>query len=156
MRGEGVAQRMRSGWLGDSSPLCCLSARLPDHLGVDWLIGAPVLYGSGKKVYVRPHPAPIFLQGFPQFRIEGNIPVARSFAVADVNHHLRTVDVADFEIADLGAAHAGCVKSHQDGAVKQITGGREQPGSLILCQDRGKTTGSLRVRNRVHWIWPPQ
>jgi hypothetical protein len=57
-------------------------------------------------------------------RTEGNFAGLAAFAMRDANDHALFVDVLGTELAEFGAAPAGVIQSHQDGAVAEIGGQR--------------------------------
>jgi hypothetical protein len=59
----------------------------------------------------------------------------------DMDHHLWAVDVADFQVAQLGPPDARGAQRHQDGAIEQIAGRIDEPGHFFLAQDRGQRYG---------------
>ena len=75
-----------------------------------------------------------------QFGAERDFAVLAALALADVDDHAFLVDVFGPQVAQLGAAHAGGVKRHEDGAVPQIGGGVDQAGHFIRAEDGGDLT----------------
>ena len=72
-----------------------------------------------------------------ELRAEGNLAVLAALALADVDHHPFLVDVLGPQMAQLGAAHAGGIQSHQDGAVAEVGGGGDQPRHFPGAEDGG-------------------
>ena len=57
-------------------------------------------------------------QFIEQMGAEHDIAILAAFAVLDMHHHARRVDVGEFEGRALGATHASGIEGHEDGAVK--------------------------------------
>jgi len=66
--------------------------------------------------------APVIPERVEQLRAEHDVPVFASFAALNVDHHSRAVDIADFQMSQLGAAEAGGISGHQQHAVKRSLG----------------------------------
>jgi len=60
----------------------------------------------------------------------------------NVNH---AVDVADFEVRELGVPRSGGVKRHQEGATEGSTHGLDQSWDFFLAQDRRQVKCSLGI-----------
>src|ERR1700722_13703760 len=60
-----------------------------------------------------------------------------------MNDHPRTVDVAYLKQRCLGAAHAGSVEKHQNGAMHQVRGSLDHPCYFLRTQHDWKLPGSL-------------
>jgi len=66
-------------------------------------------------------------------------------AVDDMDDHALAVDVGDLDPGELGAAHAGSVKNHQQRALKQTAAGVDQTRDFFLAEDAGQLPGALRI-----------
>ena len=61
--------------------------------------------------------APVLAQFLEQFWAEHHISVSASLAALNVNHHALAVDVADFQVCQLGVPHSGSVERQQQNAM---------------------------------------
>src|SRR5215831_3927405 len=112
-----VPQRMRMHWLSDPGAARCLTAGMPDDLVGDGIVRAFGLQ-TGEHPTVAPRQgAVVSAQLLAQLGTEGNFAGLAAFAMRDANDHALFVDVLGTELAEFGAAHAGVIQSHQDGAV---------------------------------------
>ena len=68
-----------------------------------------------------------------------------ALAVDHVNDHALAVDVGDLQPRDLGAAHAGSVKNHQQRALEQAAAGVDQTRDFFLAEDVGQLPAHLRI-----------
>ena len=75
---------------------------------------------------------------FKQLRTEHHIAVFASLAALDVDHHPLAVDVADFQVRQLGVPRAGGVERHQQNAMEGSAGGIDQLCDFFLAEDRRK------------------
>ena len=134
--GETVAERVRVDGLGDAGPPGGFPAGVPDGFLRDRLVGASRLQTRKEPAVASLHGAIVGPELVEQFRAERHLAVFAAFALADADHHALLVDVLGPEVAQLGAAHAGGVERHQNGAVAQIGGGVDQAGDFVRAQAR--------------------
>src|SRR5215469_451527 len=104
---------------------------LPDDIGRDRYVGTAVMHSSGEEVGLRFHPAPIDSKGFEQYRTQWYFTIMATLSLVNADHHALAVNVGDLESAQFGSAHGGGVESHEQGAVKQITGGIDEPSHFL-------------------------
>jgi hypothetical protein len=62
-------------------------------------------------------------------------------------HHALTVDVADFELAEFRAPYGGGIQSHDQGAVKEVTGGVNQATYFLGAEYGRESFAELGERN---------
>ena len=125
---------MRINTFLEARPLGCLSACPPDYLARDGHIRAPVVHRAGEQIRLRLHPAPVLPQGFQKRFTQIDIAVAFSFALTDVDDHPLLIDIAHFQVAQLGFPHTGRVERHQNGTMHQVAGRVDELGHLLLAQ----------------------
>jgi hypothetical protein len=61
---------------------------------------------------------------------EHDVAVLLAFAALNVHDHAAAVDVADLQTRELGAARAGPVEGHQNGAIEGSRRSIDEPGDL--------------------------
>ena len=49
---------------------------------------------------------------------EHDVAVLAAFALLDMQHHARRVDIGEFESRTLGPTHASAIEGHEDGAIE--------------------------------------
>src|ERR1700693_2084590 len=103
MRRKAMAQHVRMNLLGKSGTRSRDAAGGPDGLIRDGLIDTALACGAGKEVSTRICPMPITAQLLEQLRGERYNPVARTLALADVDHHALAVDVFDIDPCCFGS-----------------------------------------------------
>ena len=69
---------------------------------------------------------------------EHDVAVLVTLAVLNVHHHTSAIDVADLQARELGAAHAGAVEGHQNGAIKGSRCGIDELGYFFLTENGGQ------------------
>ena len=69
-----------------------------------------------------------------------------TFAVLNVHDHASTIDVADLQPRELGAAHAGTVEGHQNGAIEGSRRSIDELCHFFLAEDSGQAIALLRDR----------
>jgi hypothetical protein len=67
----------------------------------------------------------------------------------NANHHALTVDVSDFELAEFRAPHGGGIERHDQGAVKEVTGGVNQARDFLGAEYGRESFPELGERNIV-------
>ncbi|MGC2109318.1 MAG: hypothetical protein WA655_07355 [Candidatus Korobacteraceae bacterium] len=112
-----MAQSVRVNALADAGVHCRYPAGVPDDLVGDGSVHTPPFHDAGKDVGCRFHPAPVLAQCLQQFGTERHVPVAFAFALVNVDLHEFLIEIGGFQLHQFGAADAGGVESHQDGAV---------------------------------------
>ena len=90
-------------------------------------------------------PSPVDTQVLEQGRAQGQVAVLVSLAIDDMDDHALAVDVGDLEPGEFGAAHAGSVKHHQQGALKQTAAGVDQTCDFFLAEDVGQLLPRLGI-----------
>jgi len=67
--------------------------------------------------------------------------------VDNADHHALTVDVADFKPAQLSPPHGGGIQSHDQGAVKEVTGGVDQASYFLGAENGRESFAELGERD---------
>ena len=89
--------------------------------------------------------APVLAQFLEQFWAEHHIAISASLAALNVNHHALAVDVADFQVRQLGVPHSGGVERHQQNAMVGSERRIDESRDFFLAQDRRKVKCSFRI-----------
>ena len=71
-------------------------------------------------------------------------------------NHALAVDVGDLQPGDLGAAHAGAVEHHQQGALEQAAAGIDQTCYFFPAQDVGQLPAHLGIGQELAELVPVQ
>src|ERR1700751_5102040 len=91
-----------------------------------------------------PQLAPVDTQGFEQRWAEHYVAVLAPLAALNMDDHPLTVYVADLQLRHLGAASAGGIERHQQGAVKGGLRRIDKPRYLLLAEHLRKVQHLLR------------
>src|SRR5436853_5861309 len=84
-------------------------------------------------------------QFFEQDGAEHHVAVLVTLAVLNVHDHAPAIDVADLEARELGAAHAGAVEGHQNGAVEGSRRSLDELCYFFLTENRGQAIALLGI-----------
>ncbi len=84
-------------------------------------------------------------QFFEQDGAEHDVAVLVTFAVLNVHDHASTIDVADLQPRELGAAHAGTVEGHQNGAIEGSRRSIDELCHFFLAEDSGQAIALLGI-----------
>src|SRR5271163_1307950 len=87
MRRKAVPQHVRMDLLRECGACSRDAASVPDGLVRDGLIDAALTCRAGEQIAMRLLPSPPAAQFFEQLRGERHIPITRTLALADVDHH---------------------------------------------------------------------
>ena len=71
-----------------------------------------------------------------QFWAEHHVPVFAAFATLDVDDHALAVDVADFQVCQLGTPDSGGVERHQQCAMERSASCIDESRNFFLAEDR--------------------
>src|ERR1700751_5140137 len=63
----------------------------------------------------------------------------------NVHDHASAVDVADLQAREFGAAHAGAVEGHQNGAIEGSRRSIDELCYFFLAEDSGEAIALLRI-----------
>src|ERR1700687_5975715 len=74
---------------------------------------------------------------------EHNVAVLPAFAVLNVHDHASAVDIADLQARELGAAHAGAVEGHQNGAIEGSRRSLDELCYFFLTENGGQAIALL-------------
>src|SRR5437763_9557055 len=74
-----------------------------------------------------------------------DIAVLVTLAVLNVHDHTSAIDIADLQARELGAAHAGAVEGHQNGAIEGSRRSIDEPGYFFLTENAGQSIALLGV-----------
>ena len=140
-----MANQMRARRLAKAGLPGCFGARHPHCLVADGLFRIAMPAGR-EQIVTRLEPSPVDTQVLEQGRAQGQIAVLVSFSIDNVNDHALAVDVGDLEPRDLCAAHAGSIKNHQQGALKQIHAGVDQTRDFFLAEDVAMRSANLLLQ----------
>src|SRR6516165_6565187 len=135
--GEAVAKRMGMHRFGDSGAARGLVAGMPDDFVGDGIVGAFGRQAGEYPAVAAWQGAVVSAQLLEQLETERNFTGLVAFAMRDANRHALFVDVLGAELAEFGAAHAGVIQSHQDGAVAEIGGSVDEAPDLISAEHDG-------------------
>jgi len=119
MRCEAVAQRVGMDWFLDACALGSLLTGVPRCFRIDGLIAVVpngCLENSHSLDFLGKR-RQCSRSSSSSFWAEHHISVSASLATLDVNHHPLAVDVADFQVCQLGVAHSSCVERQQQNAM---------------------------------------
>jgi hypothetical protein len=102
---------------------------------------------SGKQPLARlaTESTPVRAQCIEQLGAEHDIAIFASLATLDVNDHPLAVDVADFQVRQLGIPRSRGVQRHEQSAMVGSERRIDESRDFFLAQDRRKVKGSLRI-----------
>jgi len=86
-------------------------------------------------------------QFLEQDRAEHDVAVLVTLAILNVHDHASAIDVADLQARELGAAHAGAVEGHQNGAIEGSRRSIDELGYFFLAEDSGQAIALLGIRS---------
>ncbi|MGA8304420.1 MAG: hypothetical protein WB723_01995 [Candidatus Acidiferrales bacterium] len=148
MRGEAVAQRVGMDLFLDACALGRLLTGVPRCFRIDGLITVvPTVAWKQPCAGLSRQTAPVLAQFFQQFWAKHHISVNASLAALNVNHHALAVDVADFQVCQLGVPHSGGVERQQQNAMVGSERSIDELRDFFLAQDRRKVQCSFRIRS---------
>src|SRR5947209_13252588 len=84
-------------------------------------------------------------QFFEQDGAEHHVAVVVTLAALNVHDHASAIDVADLQERELGAAHAGAVKGHQDGAIEGSRRSLDELCYFFLAENGGQAIALLGI-----------
>jgi hypothetical protein len=96
----------------DASPACGIAACNPNGFVRNGLIDFPATSECGEHVELRLPPTPILSQGLQQSRAQRQIAIFAALARHHADDHPLAVNVADLEMSEFAAPHAGAVERH--------------------------------------------
>ena len=73
-----------------------------------------------------------------------------------MNDHALAVDIAHLEPDQLGAAHPGAIKNHQERALEQAAAGVDQASDFFPAEDLGQLFPYPRERKELAELVPVQ
>ncbi len=76
---------------------------------------------------------------------EHHVAVLVTFAALNVYDHASAIDIADLEAREFGAAHAGAVEGHQNGAIEGSGSGIDELRDLFLTENGGQAIAFLGI-----------
>ena len=80
-----------------------------------------------------------------QIGAEHNVAVLAAFALLDMHHHARRIDIGEFEGRTLGTTHASTIEGHENGAIEGDRRGVNQAGDLLRTPDDREVNPLFRV-----------
>src|SRR5712691_6299972 len=148
MCGEAVAQDVWVNPLLEARSLGGLLAGVARCFRIDGLTRTvPAVARKQPHAGLSPQTAPVLAQCFEQFWAEHHISIYASLAALNVNHHSLAVDVADFQVGQLGIPCSGGIKRHEQNAMVGSERRIDESRDFFLAQDRGKVKRSFRIRS---------
>src|SRR5450755_3732716 len=146
MCGEAVTQRVGMDLFLDARALDSLLASVPGCFRIDGLITVVATVAwKQPKAGLSWQAAPMLAQFLEQFWAEHHIAICASLAALNVNHHALAVDVADFQVCQLGVAHSGGVERQQQNAMVGSARSIDESRDFFLAEDCGQATGLFRI-----------
>src|SRR5271157_403682 len=130
-------------------------AGVPDHLGSNGT-GGRVRTTTGEEPSFGLQSAPVLAQGFQQNGTEHDVPILAALAALDVYDHPLTINVANLQAGQFGAARSGSVEGHQQNAVEGSGRGVDEPSDFLLAQHRGQVPRLLGIGRLRHAPAPLQ
>src|SRR5271165_4211280 len=76
---------------------------------------------------------------------EHDVAVLPAFAALNVHDHSSAIDIADLQARELGAAHAGAVEGHQNGAIEGSRRSIDEPCYFLLTENSGQAIALLGI-----------
>src|SRR5205823_9212769 len=76
---------------------------------------------------------------------EHHVAVLPAFAALNVHDHASAIDVADLQERELGAAHAGAVEGHQNGAIEGSRRSLDKLCYFFLAENGGQAIALLGI-----------
>ena len=139
MRGKAMAQDVGMDLFLDARSLGGLLAGVPRCFRIDRLITVvPAVAWKQPCAGFSRQAAPVLAQFFEQLWAEHHISIDASLAALNVNHHPLAVDVADFQVRQLGVPRSGGVERHQQNAMVGSERRIDELRDFFLAQDRRK------------------
>jgi len=80
-----------------------------------------------------------------QIEAEHYVAVLAAFALLDMHHHARRIDIGEFEGRTLGTTHASTIEGHENGAIEGDRRGVNQAGDLLRTPDDRQVNLLLRI-----------
>src|SRR5260370_22692014 len=146
MRGEAVTQRVGMDLFLDARALDSFLASVPRCFRIDGLITVvPTVAWKQPCPGLSRQAAPVLAQFLEQFWAEHHIAISASLAALNVNRNALAVDVADFQVCQLGVPHSGGVELHQQNAMVGSERSIDESRDFFLAQDRRKVKWSFRI-----------
>src|SRR5215510_5848139 len=76
---------------------------------------------------------------------EHDVAVLLAFAALNVHDHASTIDIADLQARELGAARTGAVQSHQNGAIEASRRRIDKLGDFFLAENSRQAIALLGI-----------
>src|SRR3984885_4067502 len=126
------------------------SARLPDHLGGNRMIGGvPAVAGKQPHGGFPAQTAIVLAQRFEQIRAQHHIAIPAAFAALHVNYVAATVYIRDLQPGEFGAPEACRIEGHEQSALKGRGRGFDETVDFLSAEDGRKMDHLLRVRRQI-------
>ena len=110
---------------------------IPSCFRIDGLIAAMVAVARKEPgVGFWSQAVPMCTKFLEQLRAEHHIAISAPLAALNVNYHALAVDVADFQVCQLGVAHSGGVERDQQSAMQARASRIDESCDFFLAQDR--------------------
>src|SRR5439155_16484034 len=88
-------------------------------------------------------------QRLQQSRTQRQVTIFAALALHHADDHALAIDVADLEMSEFAASHAGGVERHQQCPSKQCSSRIDQARNFLPAQHRRQPTPVLRVRQEL-------
>lgn len=144
MSGKTVTQGVGMNAFLEARALRGFPTRVPNGFRVDRPILAIVAGkqpGAGFPVIA----TPLGAECREELGTEHDIAIFAALAAVDVHDHALTVDVADFQVRQLGAADAGGVEDHEQDALVRSARCMEELCDFFPAENRRQVTGLFRI-----------
>jgi hypothetical protein len=111
---------------------------------------------AGEQPLLWPFDAPVSPQDGEQLLRQHDIAILAAFALADVDHHPRAVDIGDLQVGHLGDPQAGGVHRRESRVVLDVVDRGEKAGDFFGCRHDGQDIGAAGQRNFRFGLRPSQ
>src|SRR5215469_5513486 len=146
MRSKTVAKSVGVHALLEAGALGGFMTRMPNGFRIDRSILA-IVAGKQPGAGFAMVETPVGAECREELGTEHDIAIFAALAAADVHHHPLPVDVADFQVGQLGAPSAGGVGGHEQDALARSARCMNELRDFFLAQNRRQVACLLRIRS---------
>src|SRR5437660_1640973 len=144
MCGKAMSKQVRMNAFLEACALSGFPTCVPNGFGIDRPILA-IVAGKQPSAGFAVVETPLGAECQEEFGTEHDIPIFAPLAALDMHHHALTVDVADFQVGQLGAPDAGGVEGHEQDAFTRSARGTDELCDFFPAQDRWNVLGFFRI-----------